>query len=267
MGAHSVISHHISTTDLKESWNEFFAKARSEHGNDPYSGSFATCSGVVAISSPMSLGEARDVADAFFLEQDIPERSRHLINPSYATASGRILRHPRKWDAAFAIPVFDLAGEKIQEKSTVISHQTEGVLHREKLRRLIESKIVLPPHGWVDYCEVLEDKVRTQKTVSRPEGKRQTTWFLTDTQGRHIAPRTEYGTEREAIAAATEYARKQVESGLNVPIEVRGLTSRSGGFSTVALSVISRRTKVSYKLHTPTDHTRGGWLFFALAAS
>lgn len=269
MGSHAIVKHVATTSDLQTAWSEIYAEARRENGSSPYSGTFGTCMGAVRVAEVMGLGEAHQLAEAFFSETSAPLNVKPKLLPAYADAGGNIRIFPEKWGAAFAIPVYDESGHRVREKSATISHDKPGVLHRSDLRELVETKIILPKHSWVEDCSVEKDVVRTRKSVNRSSGKRLVTWGLYTPRGERVNPGFEYQTEREALAAAGEILQDKVVSGWAGEagrIEVRGIVVREGGASTVEIGVSQRKTTVSYRLCTATKHTQGGWLFFARAA-
>lgn len=270
MGASTISIHHKAPQNLSEAWEEIYTNARHEHGSDPYSGSFATCSGVIQVADLMGIGEAEAVAEAIFLEGIVPARIRHKMRQNVSSADGRVLKAPVKWGQAFAIPVYDTAGTKSRRKELVINHEVQGYLGISVLDELVQRKLELKEGSWLARLDVVEDTVRSRKTVERGVGKATTNWVLVGEDGRRVEDRTEYATERDAVNAAEEHLKKKLAHGwwrTGERVRVEAIRRRGGVPTYVGVELKSRRTKISFEIETVGSKTHGGWYFFGWAAS
>lgn len=115
MGAHSLTRYVKTEKTLNEAWKELFENEVLENGNGPYSGSFATCKGVVDLGGPVSLVEAEKAAENMFQGIALPEKLRGFVKPMAL----------EKWGRAGAI--------------SVLSQQREpGFRERKRLSRPIK---------------------------------------------------------------------------------------------------------------------------------
>jgi len=270
MGAHSIAQYVETEKSLRDAWEQVYLESRVTHGVDPYSGTFATCSGALQVADLMSLGEAEIIADEMFKDGIVPQKLRQLIRPNIAGADGRILRGPQKWGSAYVIPVYTQRKLRTKTGTITVEHDTSGYLGVGELRGLAEARLEVPYGSWISHLSVVEDKVRSRKVVERSVGKRTCTWMLFNERGELENRGVEYATEREAIKAAEQILHKSIESGWapgSRKIEVRGILRRENRATRVAAELVGRKTKLSYQLNTTTDRSQGGWYFFGLAAS
>lgn len=270
MGAHSIVRHVATDKDLHEAWESMWREERLEHGSDAYSGTFATCSGVEQVADAMGVGEAEQVATAFFREDRIPAAVSAKMHRHIAAADGSILHKPEKWGKAFAIPVYDNAETKVKAGKVTVSHDKSGYLHQDDLLALVGQRVSVPSGSWLANLRVEEDTVRPAHAVQRAAGKSTTVWVIVGDRGSVVPGTAEYATEREAITAAKLHIAGQLQAGWmqsGGKVTVRGIRKRDGGETTVSGSVAARKTKIAYEIHTPRTSKRGGWYFLAWAAS
>jgi hypothetical protein len=270
MGASSITQHLNNAIDLSEAWENVYTEARHAYGNDSYSGSFATCSGVVQIADMMSLGEAVEVADAFFQEEIVPKRVRTKLRSNVVDGEGKVTRAPQKWGAAYAIPVYRTDDIRSKSRELTVTHEIAGYLGTADLARLVETKIELKPNSWLAKLDVVEDKVRSRRILNRAVGKFTTTWVLVGARGERLEVGKEYATEREAIAAAEASLRRTLELGRvskHDTISVEAIRRRDGKSTSVGIELLGRKTRISFEIQTAGSTQHGGWFFFGWAAS
>ena len=270
MGASSITQHFNNAIDLSEAWETVYTEAQHAHGSDSYSGSFATCSGVVQIADLMSLGEAEEVADAFFQEGTVPKRVRTKLRSNVMNGDGKVTRAPQKWGAAYAIPVYRTDEVSSKPRELTVAHEIAGYLGTIDLARLVETKIELKPNSWLAKLDVVDDKVRSRKIVNRATGKLTTTWVLVGSRGERLEVGKEYASEREAITAAEARLRRTLAHGLfgkHDTIAVEAIRRRDGKTTSVGIELLGRKTRISFEIQTAGSTQHGGWFFFGWAAS
>lgn len=259
MGAHSITTYVHTDTTLQEAWEQLQSDARRQHGTDPYSGTFATCSGVILAGEAMGRTDAEAASHAIFLHTEPPAR---LV--------GKVKRcTAQKWGPALAIPVLDGAQAAWRRRSVQVELDTLTVPSTLELIELAHHTLTLPAGSWIEKPEIVNDTVRTKKRVMRASGKSSITYRL---ESRSIRlDGTAYGTEREAIEAANTIMDRELRRGYlreNEQIIVVPVRSKGGAHTTVGIELVKRRIKYTVEVATPhAEAGTAGWYFFAMAAS
>lgn len=259
MGAHSITTYVHTDTSLKEAWEQLQSDARYEHGNDPYSGTFATCNGVILAGEAMGRTDAEAASHAIFLHSEPPAR-----------LAGKVKRcSAEKWGPALAIPVLDPAQAAWRRRTVQVELDTLTVPSTHDLIELAHNKLALPDGSWIDKPEIVDDMVRTKKRVVRASGKSSITYRL-ESRSVRVDGAT-YGTEREAIEAANAILAREMSRGYlreNEHITVVPVRSKGGVYTTVGIELVKRRIKYTVEVATPKARAGvAGWYFFAMAAS
>lgn len=269
MGAHSLTKYVQTDRSLHETWEDIYGDARSLHGTDSYSGSFATCNSVMRVADPMGLSDAETVAYAMFSEMQIPPYLRDKMLASVADASGNLLVLPRKWSSAFAIPVYSRKDATIKSKTVSLKHDLCGYLSEDRLLPLLRECVDSPRYAWIDNVSILGDSVRYRNEVEKFQGKYTTQWVLMDGNARNMLDDKRFNSEREAILAAREECIEQTSRGRSSGpvVHVVSLRHRGATPTKVSVSQVSRKTKVSFDVCTTKSGATDGWFVFGLAAS
>lgn len=259
MGAHSITTYIHTEATLQEAWEQLHRDARREHGTDPYSGTFATCSGVILAGEAMGRTDAEAASNAIFLHTAPPARLVGKVK--HCTA--------QKWGPALAIPVLDGEQATWRRRSVQVELDTLASLSTLELIEGAHRILTLPAGSWVENPEIVDDAVRTKKRVARASGKSSITYRLESSSVR-LGEAT-YGTEREAIEAANTILDRELRRGHlreNEKISVVPVRSRGGVHTTVGVELMKRRIKYNVEVATPHAETgTAGWYFFAMAAS
>lgn len=259
MGAHSITTYVHTDTSLKEAWGQLQRDARYEHGNDPYSGTFATCNGVILAGEAMGRTDAEAASHAIFLHAEPPAR-----------LAGKVKRcSADKWGPALAIPVLDPAQAAWRRRTVHVELDTLTVPSTYELIELAHDKLALSAGSWIEKPEIVDDMVRTKKRVVRAVGKSSITYRLESRSVR--VDGASYGTEREAIDAANTILAREMNRGYlreNEHITVVPVRSKGGVHTTVGIELVKRRIKYTVEVATPKERAgAAGWYFFAMAAS
>jgi len=259
MGAHSITTYVHTEATLQEAWEQLQRDARREHGNDPYSGTFATCSGVTLAGEAMGRTDAEAASNAIFLHTAPPARLVGKVK--HCTA--------QKWGPALAIPVLDGEQAGWRRRSVQAELATLTVPSTLELIELAHQTLTLPSGSWIENPEIVDDAVRTKKRVARASGKSSITYRLESNSVRLDG--ATYGTEREAIEAANTILDRELQRGHlreNEKITVVPVRSKGGGHTTVGIELMKRRIKYTVEVATPHAGAGAvGWYFFAMAAS
>lgn len=264
MGAHSLTRYVKTEKTLNEAWKELFENEVLENGNDPYSGSFATCKGVVDLGGPVSLVEAEKAAENMFQGIALPEKLRGFVKPMAL----------EKWGRAGAISVLSAEGARIQRKKKTLKTDKIGALYRYDLLNMLENELVLPVGSFVKSAEIIGDKTKARCTSHKASGVAKILYTLKDERGREIkglGGEDFYKTETEALKAAREYLSSEKNNTANWPVhklEVVARKLRDGQPSFVEITETSRSLVVEFEICTlKKNPVREGWLFFGMAAS
>lgn len=258
MGAHTVTFFAKTDLNLHDAWNHLYHDERSQHGSDPYSGTFATCNGVQLAGEPMGLVDAETAAEAILSGQGLPARLDHKIR----------VRNTNKWGPALALPVLDESDAKRATRTVTIDHH-EDHLSSSQLLGLAYDRLELPRGAWLGRPEIVNDKTTTRSRVQRATGPTRTVYVL---EGRGVRTGAqEYPNEREAIKAAKDILNEHLERGWHrhgETITVNALRKKGETPTVIGLDIVKRRTTIKVPVLTP-GKTAGtcGWYFFAWAAS
>jgi hypothetical protein len=259
MGAHGITTYIHTDTPLAEAWEKLYRGSRDEYGSDAYSGSFATCRGVVLAGEAMGRTDAEAASHAIFLHSEPPAR---LV--------GKVKRcSAEKWGPALAIPVLDPAQASWRRRTVQVELDTIATPSTHELIELAHDKLALPAGSWIEKPEIVDDKVRSKKRVRRASGKSSMTYRLESRMVR--TGEVSYATEREAIEAANKILAREMERGYlrdGESITIVPVRSKGGAHTTVGIELAKRRIKYTVEAATPKAQAgSAGWFFFAMAAS
>lgn len=259
MGATSITTYIHTEKHIKEAWEQLHGEARYEHGNDPYSGSFATCNGAVLAGEAMGRTDAEAASHAIFFHTEPPARLVGKVKSFTAEKRG----------PALAIPVLDPEHAVWRQRTVRIEIPTIAYRTTMDLIELAHDALVLPAGSWIEKPEIVEDVVRTQKRVVRASGKSRIVYRLERRPGQICGDG--YATEREAVAVANAILSeesKRGQLGENAHITVVPVRRKGDAHTTVGLDLVKRRIVYTVEVATPKAKAgTAGWYFFAMVAS
>jgi hypothetical protein len=263
MGANCIERHIITDADCETAYGRLYDEDRYENGADAYSGSFAVTRGVIQIATaPLSVYEAQAIAETMFRDQDLPA---HLRSKLTHTTS------PQKWGAALALPVLDDSCYKTSSRKLTITHNETGNLYATTARELVAAKLGPMDGTFIHSATVVSDDADLKVAAVKSKGPKRTVYVLRD--GHRLLSPTEYTSEAAAIAAGQQRLTDLIERGHGLrgaTFHVEGIVRRDQPhLAELSIAAKKRKTVIDVELRSvkPGAATRGGWYFFAVAAS